>query len=297
MPKGKWPGRFVPVPRLRQAFWFSTMFTRFRLDRPSDQGLRRARNSSSSLIWCKHFKHLPLFSALFNHMLLVLADKRFGNFRGFRPSMRRSPKVLEQERRVQKLIALANRAAPKSAGDASLQELIEDSAYPVSATASRKGPIRSVGRNATPAHAWDVEDPKTYEALVGRVRAKRARGQEAAFAHFLRELFTAIARAGAAGPLEPELLDLPDPVSFRRLAFEPNGTMRIHDSPLRVRFEQLYRDLGELDGTRIRECLDCGTLFWAQRKDRVGCSKPCANRLRFSNYYWSHQKGKARSQS
>jgi hypothetical protein len=61
-------------------------------------------------------------------------------------------------------------------------------------------------------------------------------GMKLAFAHFLRELFTAIARAGAAGPLEPEPLELPDPASFRRLEFEPNGTMRIHDSPLRARF-------------------------------------------------------------
>jgi hypothetical protein len=119
-------------------------------------------------------------------------------------------------------------------------------------------------------------------------------GMKLAFAHFLRELFTAIARAGAAGPLEPEPLELPDPASFRRLDFEPNGTMRIHDSPLRARFEQLYRDLEGLDGTRIRECADC-ELFWAQRKDRVGCSKPCANRLRFSRYYGIHKKSGIRS--
>jgi hypothetical protein len=145
------------------------------------------------------------------------------------------------------------------------------------------------------AHDWGAGDPKSYEVLLGKVRAKHARGHEAAFAHFLRELFTAIARAGAAGPLEPEPLELPDPASFRRLEFEPNGTMRIHDSPLRARFEQLYRDLEGLDGTRIRECADCGELFWAQRKDRVGCSKPCANRLRFSRYYGIHKKSGIRS--
>jgi hypothetical protein len=138
-------------------------------------------------------------------------------------------------------------------------------------------------------------DPKTYELLVGKVRAKHAIAHEAAFKHFLRELFTAIARVSARGPLEPEPLELPDPVSFRRLEFEPNGTMRIHDSPLRAGFEQLYRDLVGLDGTRIRECADCGELFWAQRKDRVGCSKPCANRLRFSRYYGLHKKSGIRS--
>ena len=64
--------------------------------------------------------------------------------------MRRSPKVLEQERRVEKLIAVANRAAPKSAADVSLQELIEDPAYHSSTRESRRGPIRSVGRKANP---------------------------------------------------------------------------------------------------------------------------------------------------
>ena len=50
-----------------------------------------------------------------------------------------------------------------------------------------------------------------------------------------------------------------------------------------------------LDGSRIRKCPDCGALFWVQRKDRVGCSKPCANRLRFSRYYGIHKKSGIRS--
>jgi len=203
--------------------------------------------------------------------------------------------VLEQERRVEKLIALANRAAPTPPADARFREVIEDSDYHTGARDSRSGRVRSVSRKAVPAHDLGAGDPKTYEDLVGKVRAKHAKEHDAAFAHFLRELFTAIARAGAAGPLEPERLELPEPVSFRLLEFEPNGTIRIHDSPLRARFEQLYRDLGGLDGTRFRECLDCGALFWAQRKDRVGCSKPCANRLRFSDYYWNHKKSGIRS--
>jgi hypothetical protein len=211
--------------------------------------------------------------------------------------MRRSPKVLEQERRVEELIAVANRATPKSAADASLQELIEDPAYHASTRESRRGPLRSVGRKANRAREWGADERKALWALEGKVRAKHAKGHEAAFTHFLRALFTAIARAGVAGPLEPEPLELPDPPSFRRLEFEPNGTMRIHDSPLRAKFEQLYRDLGGLDLTRIRECLDCGALFWAQRKDRVGCSKPCANRLRFSRYYGIHKKSGIRKQS
>jgi hypothetical protein len=211
--------------------------------------------------------------------------------------MRRSPKVLEQERRVEKLISLANRAAPKPAADARLQKLVENPAYHAGTSDSRRGCIRSVSRKAVPADDWGAGDPKTYEALVRGIRAKHAREHEAGFKHFLRELFTAIARAGAAGPLEPQPLELPDPASFRRLEFEAIGTMRIHDSPLRARFEQLYRDLEGLDGSRIRECLDCGALFWAQRKDRVGCSKPCANRLRFSDYYWSHKKSGIRRHS
>jgi hypothetical protein len=191
---------------------------------------------------------------------------------------------------------LANHAAPKPAVDAKLQKLIEDPAYHASIRDSRRDRVRSVNPKAVPARDLSAGDPKTYELLVGKVRAKHAIAHEAAFKHFLRELFTAIARVSARGPLEPEPLELPDPVSFRRLEFEPNGTMRIHDSPLRAGFEQLYRDLVGLDGTRIRECADCGELFWAQRKDRVGCSKPCANRLRFSRYYGLHKKSGIRSQ-
>jgi len=209
--------------------------------------------------------------------------------------MRRSPKVLEQERRVEKLIAMANHATPKTAADASFQKLIEDAAFHAGSKGGRAGLVRSVSRRAVPADDRGGGDPGTYAALVGRVRAKHAREHKAAFKRFLRTLFTAIARAGAAGPLEPEPLELPDPASFRRLVFEPNGAMRIHDSPLRAGFEQLYRDLVGLDGTRIRECADCGKLFWAQRKDRVGCSKPCANRLRFSRYYGLHKKSGIRS--
>jgi hypothetical protein len=203
--------------------------------------------------------------------------------------------MLEQERRVEKLIALANRAAPKSLAETSFQKLIEDKAFHAGRKGGRAGLVRSVSRRAVPADDRGGGDRETYEALVGRVRAKHAREHEATFKRFLRALFTAIARAGAAGPLEPEPLELPDPVSFRRLEFEPNGTMRIHDSPLRAGFEQLHRDLVGLDGTRIRECADCGELFWAQRKDRVGCGKPCANRLRFSRYYGLHKKSGIRS--
>jgi hypothetical protein len=211
--------------------------------------------------------------------------------------MRRSPKVLEQERRIEELIALANRAAPKPAADAKFQELIEDPAYHAGAKYSRSSRVRSVGRKALPVLDWSAGDPKTYEVLERKVRARHAIEHDAAFKRFLRELFKAIARSGAAGPLEPEPLELPDPISLRRLEFEPNGTLRIHDSPLRARFEQLYRDLGGLDGTRIRECPDCGAIFWAQRQDRVGCSKPCASRLRFSRYYSIHKKKRDRNSS
>jgi hypothetical protein len=209
--------------------------------------------------------------------------------------MRRSPKVLEQERRVESLIALANRAAPTPSADAKLREAIEDSDYHTGARDSRSGRVRSVSRKALQADDLGAGDPKSYEVLAAKVRARHAKEHEAIFKHFLRALFTSIARAGAAGLLEPEPLELPDPVSFRRLEFEPNGMIRIHDSPLGAIFEQLYRDLEGLDGTRIRKCRHCGALFWAQRKDRVGCSKPCANRLRFSRYYGIHKKSGIRS--
>jgi hypothetical protein len=254
-----------------------------------------SRKSFPSPVFLQTFQALAIVYSAIRSYALRLGRQEVLNFRVFKPSMRRSPKVLEQERRVEKLIALANRASPTPPADARLREAIEDSDYHTGARDSRSGRVRSARRKTVPAHDLGDGDPKTYEDLVGKVRAKHAREQEATFGYFLRALFTAIARAGAAGPLEPEPLELPHPASFRRLEFEPNGTMRIHDSPLRARFEQLYRDLEGLDATRIRECPDCGALFWAQRNDRVGCSKPCANRLRFSDYYWNHKKSGIRS--
>lgn len=37
---------------------------------------------------------------------------------------------------------------------------------------------------------------------------------------------------------------------------------------------------GEIQGTRIRICLSCGKIFWAERVDMKACSKDCANAYR-----------------
>jgi hypothetical protein len=102
----------------------------------------------------------------------------------------------------------------------------------------------------------------------------------------LHDLFTEIARAGAGGPLQPPDIILLDPISMRYLCFNPDGTGRIVDSPDRERFEHLYRLLHGLQLARIRECGSCKRLFWARRKHKIACSRPCANRLRSSKFYY-----------
>ena len=102
---------------------------------------------------------------------------------------------------------------------------------------------------------------------------------------FLRRLFTAISRAGVDGPLAPDEIELPDPVSFRRLSFNPDGTGLILDSPERAWFEKLYQLLDGADLSRVRECTSCKRLFWARRRDQIACTKRCANRARFSRFY------------
>ena len=121
-------------------------------------------------------------------------------------------------------------------------------------------------------------------------RLQRER-HELLFRGVLRELFTEIARAGAAGPILPEDIELPDPNSTRRLCFNPDGAGRIVDSPARARFEELYALLEGLDLTRIRECGSCKQLFWAWRKDQRACSKPCANRYRAARFYYKAKQG------
>jgi len=91
---------------------------------------------------------------------------------------------------------------------------------------------------------------------------------------------------GADGPIQPPDIILPDPVSTRYLSFDPDGTGRIVDSPDRERFEHLYELLHGLQLARIRECGSCKRLFWARRKDKIACSRPCANRVRASKFYY-----------
>jgi hypothetical protein len=105
------------------------------------------------------------------------------------------------------------------------------------------------------------------------------------FRDFLFRLFTAIARAGARGPIQPDDIELPDQPSFRRLTFKADGTGVILESPSRARLEEIYRLLNGLELSRIRECQSCNRLFWAKRSDRTGCGKVCANRIRFKRFY------------
>jgi hypothetical protein len=79
-------------------------------------------------------------------------------------------------------------------------------------------------------------------------------------------------------PVAPDESVLPDPVSFRRLSFNPDGTGLILDSPERAWFEKPYEFLNGADLSRVRDCASCKRLFWARRRDQVACSKLCANR-------------------
>jgi hypothetical protein len=120
---------------------------------------------------------------------------------------------------------------------------------------------------------------------LGKVRAVTVRNQEREYRYFLRRLFTTIPRSGASGPIASEPVELPDSVSFRRLEFDASGVMRLRDSPLRARLEELYALLEGAEGTRVRECPGCKRLFWAWRQDQQGCNRVCANRLRFRRFY------------
>ena len=128
-------------------------------------------------------------------------------------------------------------------------------------------------------------DASKYDLLVRKISAVHRKGNALYFDQFLRRLFTAIPRTGVDSPLAPDEIVLPDPVSFRRLSFNPDGTGLILDSPERAWFEKLYQLLDGADLSRVRECTSCKRLFWARRRDQVACSKLCANRARFSRFY------------
>jgi hypothetical protein len=174
-----------------------------------------------------------------------------------------------------------------------LRELIEDPAFHSGAPRRTRLPSnvssRARGAALTSTRRRGSEDPRRYELLAGRIRAMTAKNQEREFNHFLKRLFTEVARAAADGPLQPTPIELPDPLSFRRLEFEPDGVIRLCDSKIRAKFEELYGLLEGTNATRIRECPGCNKLFWARRRDQSGCTRTCANRLRFRRFY-KHQR-------
>jgi len=201
--------------------------------------------------------------------------------------MRRSPEALERERHLERLIAQANAVSESDTQVPSC--LFEDF-----------GPARGRVRDAQRQHSGNPSvfkratefepdalhpDAPKYDLLVRKVSAVHRKGDALYFDQFLRRLFTAISRAGVDGLLAPDEIVLLDPVSFRRLSFNRDGTGLILDSPERAWFERLYQLLDGADLSRVRDCTSCKRLFWARRRDQVACSKLCANRARFSRFY------------
>jgi hypothetical protein len=205
--------------------------------------------------------------------------------------VRRSPKALERERRIEQLIVEANAARKPSDGDQELRALVEDPAFqenaPVSRCVLRSASPQALGAQRSSERGSGFVDDPTYNGLVARIGRRNREQEGTAVAEFLAKLFTTISRVNAKGPLQPDDIDLPDPPSSYRLQFEPNGNGSIKASPLRVRVQEIYDLLTGLDLSRIRECSGCDErkLFWARRDDQVGCGKPCANRIRVRNFY------------
>jgi len=200
------------------------------------------------------------------------------------PFMRRSPKALERERQIEALIHEANQGEDLSPADRRLRDLIEDPTAQVG-----RPPFRSATRRAAAQATAKEREPESdpaYEKGFRRIRTLHREKNAQTFRHVLHDLFTKIARAGADGPLQPPDIILLDPISTRYLCFNPDGTGRIVDSPDRERFEHLYQLLHGLQLARIRECGSCKRLFWARRKDKIACSRPCANRVRASKFYY-----------
>lgn len=201
--------------------------------------------------------------------------------------MRRPPEALEREIHLERLITQANAVSESDPQEPS--SLFKDFE-----SARRRVPDAQRQHSANPKvfkRATEFEpdashpDAPKYDLLVRKIGAVHRKGNASYFDQFLRRLFTAISRARVDGPLEPDEIVLPDPVSFRRLSFRPDGIGLILDSPERAWFEKLYQLLDGADLSRVRECTSCKRLFWARRRDQVACSKRCANRARFSRFY------------
>jgi hypothetical protein len=201
--------------------------------------------------------------------------------------MRRSPEALERERHLERLIAQANAVSESDTQEPpGLFEDLGPSRRRVPDAQRQHSRKPSVLKRATKFEPDALHpDASKYDLLVRKISAVHRKGNALYFDQFLRRLFTAISRAGVDGPLAPDEIVLPDPVSFRRLSFNPNGTGLILDSPERAWFEKLYELLDGADLSRVRECTSCKRLFWARRRDQVACSKLCANRARFSRFY------------
>jgi len=197
--------------------------------------------------------------------------------------MRRSPKALERERRIEALIDEANLAEELPSAAKQLRDLIEDPAFHAGRLSLGQATRRAAGN---PIAKTRSESDPAYDKGLKRVRTLHREGNAFSFRRVLLDLFTMIAISGADGPFQPPDINLPDPISLRRLCFNPEGTGSIVDSPDRARFEELYGLLHGLDLTRIRKCSSCKRLFWARRKDKIACSKPCANRARASRFYY-----------
>jgi len=193
--------------------------------------------------------------------------------------MRRSPEALERERRVEALIAEARNAEDPSLDENRLRDVIEDPAYSTGTVAPRTIAEPHIVRKP-------VQPNPEPEDGFGQIRRLHQVRKAAAFRRVLRELFTMIVSACAMGPIQPDEIELPDPISFKRLCFNPDGTGRIEGGDYGDRFEELYGLLDDLDLRRIRECASCKGLFWARRSDQVACHKDCANRIRVSRFYY-----------
>jgi hypothetical protein len=194
-------------------------------------------------------------------------------------NMRRPPKALERERRVEALIAEARLANDRRPDENRLRDVIEDPSFSTGTVAPRTIAQPQIVRKP-------VQPNPEPEDGFGRIRRLHQDRKVAAFRRVLRELFTMIVSANAMGPIQPDEIELPDPICFKILCFNPDGTGRVEGGDYRDRFEELYGLLDGLDLRRIRECSSCKRLFWARRADQVGCQRICANRIRASRFYY-----------
>ena len=192
--------------------------------------------------------------------------------------MRRSPKALERERRIEAFIAEANKARDPTPDETLFRAVVEDPAFHSLAGAP--------GSVAKPKIVAKKLGPPIPEADARRIQKKHHDRMESLFRRSLCELFIAIVGAHVMGPVLPDDIELPDAPALQRLRFNSDGTGRVEGRGYRERFEELYGLLDlHLDLRRIRECSSCKKIFWARRSDQVGCQRDCANRIRVSRHY------------